>query len=97
MSKDFIVTDDYVGYVYVGHAQGNMEQQDGTKKPWFHMYVISPVSTYQSEDYSAFGFKAEKKPCVSADVWKGLDCEPGTRVKLFFDDKQKVIMAVIDQ
>ena len=95
MSKDFIVTDEYQGYMYVGHAQGNMQLDDGTKKPYYQIFVISPVSTFQSEDYAAYGFKAEKKACVSPDVWKDLD--PGTRVKLFFDDKRKVIMAVIDQ
>lgn len=95
MGMDFIVSSEYQGYVYVGHAQGNMKLEDGTKRPYYQIFVVSPVSTFQSEDYAAFGFKAEKKTCVSPDVWKDLD--PGTRVKLFFDDKTRVVMAVIDQ
>ena len=59
------------------------------------MYVLSPVSTYQSEDYEASGFKAEKKKCLSADVWK--DFTPGDRVRLFFDDKKRVVMYALDQ
>lgn len=93
--SEFIVDVDYQGYVYVGCAQGNFETERGEKQPYFNMYVISPVSTYQSEDYQAFGFKAEKKKCISADVWKDLD--PGNRVKLFFDDKKRVVMAVLDE
>ena len=38
--------------------------------------------------------KAEKKKCISADVWQ--DLEPGNRVKLFFDDKKRVVMAALD-
>ena len=95
MSMDFIVSDEYQGYVYVGHAQGNMVTEKGEKRAYFQIFVISPVSTYQSEDYQATGFKAEKLRCASSDVWKDLD--PGTRVKLFFDDKQRVVMAVLDQ
>lgn len=41
------------------------------------MYVFGPVSSYSSEDYKVSGFKAEKKKCVCADVWEGL--EPGNR------------------
>lgn len=95
MSMDFIVSDEYQGHVYVGHAQGNFENDKGEKLPYANIYVISPVSSYQSEDYQASGFKAEKLKCASPDVWKDLDF--GTRVKLFFDDKQRVVMAVIDQ
>ena len=94
MGREFIVEDSYQGYVYVGHAVGNIVKDDGEKQPYFNMYVISPVSSYSSEDYSAFGFKAEKKKCVSADVFKNLT--PGDRVKLFFDDKQRVVMSAID-
>ena len=58
------------------------------------MYVFSPVSTYESEDYKARGFKAEKKKCVSPQVFTGL--EPGNKVRLFFDDKGRVIEAALD-
>ena len=95
MSMDFIVSNEYQGYVYVGHAQGNFVNDKGEKQSFCNIFVVSPVSTYQSEDFQAYGFKAEKLKCASSDVWKDLD--PGTRVKLFFDNKQRVVMAVIDQ
>lgn len=41
------------------------------------------------------GMKAEKKKCLSPEIWNGL--EPGDRVKLFFDDKKRVVMAALDQ
>lgn len=94
MGMEFIVSTDYEGYVYVGCAQGNFENDKGEKQPYFNMYVLSPVSSYVSDDYLASGMKAEKKKCISADVWK--DLEPGSRVKLFFDDKKRVVMAVSD-
>ncbi len=59
------------------------------------MYVLSPVSTFASEDYQAEGMKAEKKKCLSSEVWDGL--EPGNRVKLFFDDKGRVVMAALEE
>ena len=63
--------------------------------PYANMFVLTPVSTYESEDYKAFGMKAEKKKCLSPEVWK--DLEIGNRVKLFFDDKQRVVMAALDE
>lgn len=96
MGTEFIVSNDYEGYVYVGNARGNIvDEQKGEKRPYYQMFVLSPVSTYHSEDYEASGFKAEKKKCLNADVWK--DLEFGSRVKLFFDDKGRVVMAVLDQ
>ena len=58
------------------------------------MLVLSPVSNYQSEDYETNGMKVEKK-CMSEQVWEGL--EPGGRIKLFFDDKGRVIEAALDE
>ena len=95
MGKEFIVGSEYQGYVFVGCAQGNFNSDDGDKRPYYQMFVISPVSSYTSDDYQASGFKAEKKKCVSPDIWAGL--EPGDRVKLFFDDKSRVVMAALDQ
>ena len=46
-SKEFIVSTEYQGYVYVGWAQGFFESERG-KYPYYQMYVISPVSTWQS-------------------------------------------------
>lgn len=96
---NFEVSGNYEGYVFVGWAAGRMDPRDPSvnseKIPYYNMYVICPVSSYQSEDYQAFGLKAEKKRCISSDVWK--DLTPGDRVKLFFDDKQRVVMAALDQ
>ena len=49
--------------------------------PYANMFVLSPVSSYESEDYRALGIKAEKEKYLSPEVWNGL--EPGNRVKLF--------------
>ena len=94
--SDFIVDMSYPGYVFIGWAAGQFEPENGNgKRPYYNMFVLSPVSTYSSEDYQAFGLKAEKKKCLSRDVWNGL--APGDRVKLFFDDKGRVQMAALDQ
>ena len=85
------INQEHNGYTYMGCAQGRFETRDGTKRPYYNIYVVCPVSTYSSEDYQAFGYKAEKKSCTSADVWNGL--VPGDRVRLYFDDKQRVMMA----
>jgi len=95
MSKGFQVDTEYQGYVFLGSAQGRFEPRNGgEKRPYFNMYVLSPVSTYSSEDYQASGFKAEKKTCLSADVWQGFN--PGDKVKLFFDDKGRVQASALD-
>ena len=94
MGTEFIVSSEYQGYIFVGCAQGNFTTEKGEKKSYYNMYVLSPVSTYQSEDYQAYGYKAEKKSCISSDVWKDLD--PGSRIKLFFDDKKRVVMTALD-
>ena len=94
-AKEFIVSTEYPGYVFLGWATGNFETRDGRKQPYYNMYVLSPVSGYISEDYQAEGMKAEKKKCLSAEVWNGL--EPGNRVKLLFDDKGRVVMAALDE
>lgn len=86
----------YMGnkYIFVGWACGRFdaEQRDGSKekKPYYNIYVISAVSSWESEDYKAEGLKAEKMKCVSNAVWK--DVEPGEEVDLYFDDKQRVVM-----
>lgn len=94
MGKEFIVDGRYQGYVFVGWAAGQFENDKGEMQSYANMYVLSPVSSYQSEDYQAFGYKAEKKKCLSPDVWKDLD--PGCKVRLFFDDKGKVVMVALD-
>lgn len=94
MGEDFIVSSDYSGTVFLGWAQGTFESDRRQRIPYYNMFVLSPVSSFESEDYKAFGYKAEKKKCVSPDVWK--DLKPGDRVKLFFDDKSRVMMVALD-
>ena len=92
--KDFSVSVGYPGYTFVGWAEGMFDANDGSKRPFYNMYVLAPVSSFVSEDYIAYSLKADKKKCLSPEVWKGFT--PGDRVKLFFDDKQRVIMAALD-
>lgn len=93
MSKKIVIEEGYAGYVFLGWAKGQFDTDDG-KRSYFNMYVVSPVSDYSSEDYEAKGWKAEKKSCIGEEVWK--DLNPGDPVKLFFDDKKRVVMAVLD-
>ena len=90
---DFIVSGEYQGYTYVGNAQGFFQPDGGGEKmAYFNMYVISPVSSFSSEDYAGHGFKAEKFKCTSAEVWANLQI--GEQVNLFFDNRKRVQMAV---
>nr|WP_325180625.1 hypothetical protein [uncultured Oscillibacter sp.] len=87
---------EYQGYVFLGWASGMFQPDNGKeKRPYHNMYVFSPVSTFESEDYKASGFKAEKKKCVNPDVWRSLT--PGDKVRLFFDDKGRVIESALDE
>lgn len=93
---DYIINGNYQGYTFLGCAQGNItDEATGEKRPYYQMFAATPVSSFKSEDYSAFGWKAEKLRCIDAGVWKGL--EPGNQVKLFFDDKKRVILAALDE
>lgn len=94
IKKNFTVNTDYQGYVFLGWASGRFETDSGRMMPYYNMFVLSPVSAYESEDYKARGFKAEKKKCVAPDVWEGLT--PGDKVRLFFDDKGRIITAALD-
>ena len=90
-------------YIYVGNACGRFEDTDRNGNPvvdergvprykdFANMFVISLCSTYESANFHATGFKAEKLGCVSPDVWK--DLTPGERVNLYFTDKKKVALA----
>ncbi len=91
---EFVISGSYSGYVFMGCALGKFETREGKMRDFYNMYVISPVSDFKSEDYSAYGFKAEKKSCVNASVWNGL--QPGDRVILYFDDKGRVIQSALD-
>ena len=59
-------------YIFVGHAEGQFEVMDGPnkgkKQAYCHMFAITPVSDFESADYHAEGFKAEKLKCVSPSV-----------------------------
>lgn len=92
--KEFMVDMSYQGYVFVGWAKGQFETQRGEKRPFYNLFVLSPASDFRSEDYQASGLKAEKKKCLSDRVWEGF--EPGDRVRLFFDDKGRVIEAALE-
>ena len=81
MGKEFLVDTGYQGYIFVGWAAGQFEDDKGEKRAYANMFVLSPASTYESEDYKACGMKADKKKCLSPEIWKGL--EIGNRVKLF--------------
>ncbi len=95
--EDFIVSGNYSGYVYVGHAIGNSEQEREDPKtkqkvtvkvPYCNIYILQPVSDYVSEDYQGFGFKAEKYKCLNRECLESL--VPGEQVNLFFDEKKRV-------
>lgn len=94
VKKEFTVNTEYQGYVFLGWASGMFETNTGRRLPYYNMFVLSPVSTYESEDYKARGFKAEKKKCVAPDVWEGLN--PGDKVRLFFDDKGCVVTSALE-
>ena len=80
-------------YIFCGWARGRFENDNGEQQLYYNMFVVSPVSTYVSDDYQAMGYKAEKLKCVSADVWSGLN--PGDKENLYFDSKKRVSMAAL--
>ena len=63
MGEGFVVESSYPGYVFLGWAAGKFETERKEKRPYYNMFVLSPVSDYSSEDYEASGYKAEKKKC----------------------------------
>ena len=78
-------------YIFVGCAEGQFETENHEKRAYANMFVLSPVSTYASDDYRAKGFKAEKLKCLNAGVWQ--DLTPGEFCTLYFDDKKTVMLA----
>ena len=92
MGKAINIPDDFKdGYIYVGCASGKFEVENGSKRDFFNMFVLSPASGFQSDDYRAEGMKCEKFKCVSADVWQGLNI--GDHVQVFFDAKGRALAA----
>ena len=86
-------------WVVTGWAEGKMEVERSDKsgkkytemQPYYQLFVLSPVSSFTSENYSARGLKAEKLRCVSNAVWK--DLKPMEVVNLYFDEKKRVSLA----
>lgn len=84
-------------WVVTGWAQGQMETDRTDDKgnpvmqPYYQLFVLSPVSSYKSDNYNANGLKAEKLRCVSNAVWK--DLTPLEVVNLYFDEKKRVSLA----
>ena len=68
MSEGFVVDGSYQGYVFLGWAAGQFETARKEKRPYYNMFVLSPVSDYSSEGYKVFGYKAEKKKCMYGRV-----------------------------
>lgn len=98
MSKEIIIDREYPGYTFLGWAEGQFDADDQEnggkiKQSYWTVYVASPVSTWTSEDYHAAGLKAEKKKCATK-VWDGISI--GDKMRLFFDDKQRVVMMALD-
>ena len=51
MSTEIIIDTAYNGYVFVGWAAGRFQTDRGEMMPYANMFVLSPVSSYESEDY----------------------------------------------
>lgn len=80
--------------MFVGWAAGRFETDRKEKRPYYNLFVLSPVSGFESDDYQAFGLKVEKKKCLSEKVWEGFT--PGDWVRLFFNGKGRVIEAALE-
>lgn len=84
-------------WVVTGWAEGQMEtdrkddRDNPVMQPYYQLFVLSPVSSYKSDNYNANGLKAEKLRCVSNAVWK--DLTPLEVVNLYFDEKKRVSLA----
>lgn len=72
MSTEIIIEIAYNGYVFVGWAEGRFQTDRGEMMPYTNIFVFSPVSNYESENYQAAGMKAEKSnacPQRSGRIW----------------------------
>lgn len=80
--------------IFLGWAKGRFEAKDRDGNPFMkdyaNIYVFSPVSDYVSDDYQAYGMKAEKLPAVSPDVWEGVSI--GEEVTLYMSIDKKIAM-----
>lgn len=93
--EEFIIDTSYPGDVFVGWAAGRFKSDKGEKVLYANMFVLAPVSGYETEDCKAFGAKVEKKKCFSTEVWE--DLEIGNRVKLLLGGKQRMVMVALDE
>ena len=48
MGEEFLVSTGYQGYVLVGWAAGRFQNDQGQMTPYANMFVLSPVSKYES-------------------------------------------------
>ena len=48
MDKEFLISSAYPGYVFVGWAAGQFENEKKQKTLYANMFVLSPVSSYES-------------------------------------------------
>ena len=68
-------------YLVVGWAQGLMDTEEedangkkvNVQRPYYQLFVLSPVSSYKSDTYTACGLKAQKLKCASDAVWKNIN------------------------
>ena len=96
-SKQYTFKEREVGRNRLGRgSDGDRARDDKGHKvtvmqPYYQLFVLSPVSSYKSDNYNANGLKAEKLRCVSNAVWK--DIRPFEVVKLYFDEKKRVSLA----
>ena len=61
MGEGFVVEADYQGYVFLGWAAGKFETERKEKRPYYNMFVLSPVSDYFLENYEARDTRRRKR------------------------------------
>lgn len=79
-------------YQVTGFSHGRFDGQDGRKVNYANLFVISPLTGEENDDYHYAGYKAEKFRCASADILK--DVKPHAKVNLYFDKNARVVMIV---
>ena len=97
--KNFTIDAAYAGYVYVGHAQGNFENDKGEKQSYFNIYVISPCSNYQSEDYMVLTFLLDERPgqaFLNVECFTNLTIVVSVRVLEFRNCKTKLPIEMME-
>ena len=76
----------------VGYQFGRFMEKDGPHKgemkDYASLFVVQPMTGEQSERFNYIGSKALKFQCADASVLDKL--EPGMKVNLYFDSKERV-------